>query len=95
MPDGQYITMPLGALNCASTKPLEKNEVEFPLVYPVLFHTSVLYCFYILQILVKYPVNFQHLRKQRPFRGVYFSLYKLLISHCLCAKISVTTTAPF
>lgn len=87
--------MPLGALNCASTKPLEKNEVEFPLVYPVPFHTSVIYCFYMLQILVKYPVNFQNLKKQRPFRGVYFSLSKLLISHHLCATISVTTTAPF
>lgn len=50
MPDGPYITMPLGALNCASTKPL-KNEVEFPLVYPVFFHTSVFYWFYMLRSL--------------------------------------------
>lgn len=51
MPDGLYITMPLGVLNCASTKPLEKNEVGFPLVYPVFFHTSVLYWFYMLRSL--------------------------------------------
>lgn len=51
MPDGLCVTMPLGALNCASTKPLEKNEVEFHLVYPVFFHTSALYCFYMLRSL--------------------------------------------
>lgn len=51
MPDGLYVTMPLGALNCASTKPLEKNEVDFPLVYPVFFHTSVLSCFYMIRYL--------------------------------------------
>lgn len=51
MPDGLYVTMPLGVFNCASTKPLEKNEVDFPLVYPVFFHTSVLYCFYMLRSL--------------------------------------------
>lgn len=58
MPDGLYVTMPLEAFNCASTKPLEKNEVEFPLVDPVFFsHICPLLLLY-AQIPVKYPVNF-------------------------------------
>lgn len=58
MPDGPYVTMPLGVFNCASTKPSEKNEVEFPLVDSVFFpHICPLLLLY-AQIPVKYPVNF-------------------------------------
>lgn len=52
MPDGLYVTMPLGVLNCASTKPLVKNEVEFPSVYPVLFlHLTAFICSHPCKIL--------------------------------------------
>lgn len=50
MPDGLYVTMLLGVFNCASTKPLE-NEVEFPLLYPILFHTLAFEYFYMLSSL--------------------------------------------
>lgn len=58
MPDGLCITMPLGVFNCASTKSLQNDEVEFPLLYPIFFsHTSVPLILLYAQILVKYPVN--------------------------------------
>lgn len=55
MPDGLYVTMPLGAFNCASTKPLKKNEVEFPLVDPVFFFTHLSFTVFICSDPCKIP----------------------------------------